>query len=339
MPPPQENPLPPEVVKMGRPLQIHAGLASMTGLALLVMGVLFLLGAGLMVYIYLKVPFKKGDPTAPETMIYLAVGVGTLGLLACLGAWWRGGLIGEPEEAYLIYPEAMVWLRGNSFDLVRWEDITTLVSPKHWGDYHVTTRDRRTLPIKHAVKNYGTLIGTVFTQAARVILAPLRSALEAGETVCVGPFELNRVRIGYKGKNLAWENVAVLRIEIGRLGRRLRIRASGSLLPFCYCDLNSFPNGVLFPGAFNHRGAVAAAKGTILLDEVMGAAKSSRWTRLHDECGIQAGRGRWCCRRRFVALRYPDAGAEQDRRLAVVLLVERGPRAHQRGPWYGGMSF
>jgi hypothetical protein len=219
----------------------------MMGLALLVMGVLFLLGAGLMVYIYLKVPFKKNDPTPPETMLYLAASVGTLGLLACLGARWRGGLVGEPEEAYLIYPEAMVWLRDQSCELVRWEDLTALVSPKNWGDYHITTRDGRTLPIKHGVKNYGNLIGTVFTQAARVILAPLRSALEAGETVSMGPFELNRKRIVYKAKTLDWDKVAVLRIEIGQAGRRLRVRATRSLLPFCYCNLDTFPNGVLFP--------------------------------------------------------------------------------------------
>ena len=86
---------------------------------------------------------------------------------------------------------------------------------------------------------------TLFAYAAS--RQAFRSAVEAGETVSLGPLELNRERIGYKGKTLDWERVGVLRVEIGQLGRRLRIRAAGSLLPFCFCNLESFPNGVLLP--------------------------------------------------------------------------------------------
>src|SRR5262249_54820896 len=115
------------------------------------------------------------------------------------------------------------------------------------GDYHITTRDGRKVPIKHGVKDYSNLIGNVVVRVTNEIIPPLQSALQAGETVAFGPFEVRRDSIGYKGKTPAWENVAVLRVEIGALGRRLRLRASGALLPWCFCNLESFPNGVLFP--------------------------------------------------------------------------------------------
>jgi hypothetical protein len=243
----QEPALPREILSLGRPQQIHAARVTSTSLVLLGAGVFFLLAAGLCVIIYLKVPFKKDDPTPPETMLYIAAGIGCVGLLSCLGAWWKGDFGKGSGAAYLIYPDALVWLREESFDLVRWNEITELLSPKHSGDYHIATRDGRTLPIKHGVKDYSSLIGTVFTRVSSEIIPPLHSALAAGQTVTFGPFEVRRDSIGYKGKFLAWEDVAVLQVEIGSLGRRLRLRASGSLLPWCFCNLESFPNGVLFP--------------------------------------------------------------------------------------------
>src|SRR5262249_14368729 len=130
--------------------------------------------------------------------------------------------------------------------------ITALLAPTgSAGDYHIATRDGRTLPIRHGVKDYSNLIGSVVQRVTSEIIPPLQAALRAGETVTFGPFEVRYDTIGYKGKILAWETVAVLRVEIGALGRRLRLRASGSLFPWCFCNLESFPNGVLFPDLLN----------------------------------------------------------------------------------------
>src|SRR5689334_17561599 len=99
-----QNPLPPEIVAMGRPLQIHEGRGSMIGLALLGMGASLLLAAGLMVYIYYNVPFEKDDPTPKELMLYLAAGVGAIGLTCSASAWWKGRqavLIGAAQDNYL----------------------------------------------------------------------------------------------------------------------------------------------------------------------------------------------------------------------------------------------
>jgi hypothetical protein len=242
-----ETPLPRELASLGRPQQVHPVTVSSTSLVLLCSGVFFLLAAGLLVFIYLKVPFKKGDPVPPETMLYIAAGVALTGLMCCLGAWWKNDLGGGSKEAYLLYPDALVFLQKESFVLMRWNEIAELISPKNLGDYHISTRDGRTLPIKHAVKDYGNLIASVSTRVTREIIPPLSEALELGEAVSFGPFEVSRTHIGYKGKVLAWEDVAVLRIETGQWGRRLRIRVSGSPLPWCFCNLESFPNGVLFP--------------------------------------------------------------------------------------------
>src|SRR5581483_12048058 len=102
--------------------------------------------------------------------------------------------------------------------------------------------DGRTVTIQRNVQDYSGLIAAVVTRAAQQIADPARRALAAGETVTFGPFEINRETINYKGKILPWEHVAALEIQIGQAGRRLRIRATGSILPRCYADLDSFPN-------------------------------------------------------------------------------------------------
>lgn len=243
----QENPLPEEIVRLGTPEQIHPATSTSMSLVLLCSGVFFLLSAALCVFIYMKVPFKKDDTVPPEMMLYITAGIACVGLICWAGAWWKAAFRKATEEAYLIYPEALVWFHDESWVIIRWNEITELLSPQNLGDYRITTRDGRTIPIKHGVKDYSNLIGSVVSRVTREIISPLHSALAAGQTVTFGPFEVTRDRIGYKGKVLAWENVAVLRIEIGSLGRRLRLRASGSLLPWCFCNLESFPNGVLFP--------------------------------------------------------------------------------------------
>jgi hypothetical protein len=243
----EETPLSRELASLGRPEQVHPAKVTSMSLVLLCSGVFFLVSAGMFVVLYMKVPFKKDDPVPPETMLYIAAGIGFLGLLQCLAAWWKGDFGKGAQEAYLLYPDELVLLQNESLVHIRWDEITEVLSPKSLGDYHVVTRDGRTFPIKHAVRDYSNLIAGVLTRVKNTIIPPLYSALEAGQTVTFGPFEVSRERIGYKGKFLSWDDVAVLRIEVGALGRRLRLRASGALLPWCYCNLESFPNAVMFP--------------------------------------------------------------------------------------------
>jgi hypothetical protein len=247
MPAQLEDPLPPELAGLGPPQQVHRARVSSMSWVMLCSGVFFLLASCLFVVLYFKVNFKKDDPTPPETMLYIAAGVALFGLTLCVGAWWKNDFGKGSGEGYLIYPEALALLQNESVTVVRWDELTGLLSPKNLGDYHLVTRDGRTVPIKHAVKDYSNLIACVVSRVTKEIIPPLRSAVEEGEVVTFGPFEVSLEGIGYKGKVLAWDKVAVLRVEIGQLGRRLRIRASGSLLPWCYCNLESFPNGVLFP--------------------------------------------------------------------------------------------
>jgi hypothetical protein len=243
----QPSSLPPEVAELGKPEQIYPARAGSTSLLLLCSGVFCLLSAGLCVFIYLKVPFKPDQTTPPETMLYIAAGIGLLGLFQCWCAWWRGDIGKGPDQAYLIYPEALVLLKPESFALVRWDEITALLSPKNQGDYQVATADGRTLAIGRQFKDYSNLIASVATRAGDRIVPPLRCALESGETIAFGPFNISGKTIGYKGKVLPWDRVSLIRLETGQLGRRLRIRASGSLLPWCFCNLDTVPNGVFLP--------------------------------------------------------------------------------------------
>jgi hypothetical protein len=242
----QEIPLPREIADRGRPQQVHPVRATSTSMLLFGFGLFLLLAAGMCVFIYLKVPFKKNDTVPKETMLYIAAGLGVLGLGITAGSWGAMKRAGKSSDAYLVYPDALVLLEQDTCTVVRWNDVAALISPQNLGDYKITTRDGRTVPIKHAVKNYGNLIQAVMTRAASQILPPLYSALEEGETVTCGPFAVSQEAISYKGKTLPWDNVAALEIQVGQAGRRLRIRASGSLLPWCYANLESFPNGVFF---------------------------------------------------------------------------------------------
>src|SRR5882724_2974904 len=106
----QELPLPPEVAALGPPLQIHYASWSLSKpLMTLLAGLFFLVSAGGFVVMYWKVPMKEDDPVPPETMLYIAGGVGVVGLLMSLAGWWTGGLVKRGRAvAYLIYPHALV---------------------------------------------------------------------------------------------------------------------------------------------------------------------------------------------------------------------------------------
>lgn len=242
-----EAPLPRELANLGQPLGVHRVRAASTCLLCMVAGVVFLLAAGLCVVLYFKAPFKKDDPTPPETMLYVAAGVGVAGLAFLMGAWWNRDKRGGSGKAYLVYRDALVLLDDESCLVMPWHEVTALLSPDGMGDYRLQTEDGQTVPIRRNVQGYSDLIASVAQRVSQEIIPPLRHALETGRTVSFGPFEMSTHAIGYKGKTLAWDEVAVVRLEIGQLGRRLRIRASGSLLPWCFCNLNTVPNGVFFP--------------------------------------------------------------------------------------------
>jgi hypothetical protein len=108
------------------------------------------------------------------------------------------------------------------------------------------------LPIRRTVRDYDGLISRVYQRVTDHVVTPAKRALDCGQSVTFGPFELSREAVRYKGKTLPWDRVAALEVQLGRAGRRLRIRAAGSLLPWCYADLNSFPNGVLLPDVLSH---------------------------------------------------------------------------------------
>lgn len=252
--PRQELTLPPEVTALGRPLQVHRGSAVTTNaLLVLILGAVLLAGGVAATIIYFKVPFKKNDKVPKETMLYIAGGLGGLGAAICVGAWSAGAFkAGGHKPSYLIYHQALVLLQDDAATVIHWSDITALISPKHLGPYHVATADGRKLPISRDVDNYSGLIEAVATRVTEQVVGPAKRALDEGETVNFGPFGVSSEALYYKGKTLPWDKVAVVELQIGRAGRRLRVRASGSLLPWCYADIDSFPNGTLFPEVLRH---------------------------------------------------------------------------------------
>src|SRR5262245_14540959 len=119
----QETALPPELASLGRPQRVHPVRVTSTSLVLLGAVIFFLLSACLCVFIYLKVPFKKDDTVPPETMLYIAAGVASVGMLCLAGAFWKNDFGRRPGEGYLIYPDALALLENGSTTVVRWNEV------------------------------------------------------------------------------------------------------------------------------------------------------------------------------------------------------------------------
>lgn len=246
--------LPPEVSTLGQPLQVHREApAYVSAFLLFFAGFLFLGLAGLCAFFYCKLLVKKQDVVGAEPILYIAGGLGLLGSGTCLGGWSKSGL-GQRRArwAYLIYPQALVLVEKKSTSIIRWDEVTALLSPRSLGDFQIATRDGRKFPIRHAVRDYQGLISYIHQRVTDQVVTPAKRALDRGQTVTFGPFELSREAICYKGKTLPWDQIAALYIQVGRGGRRLRIRAAGSLFPWCYADIDSFPNGILLPDLLGH---------------------------------------------------------------------------------------
>ncbi|HLJ97402.1 MAG TPA: DUF6585 family protein [Gemmataceae bacterium] len=246
--------LPPEVGTLGQPLQVHREApAYIKAILLFFAGFLFLGVASLCAFVYCNVPANQKDVLPARTILSIAGGLGLLGSGTCLGGWSKSGLGRRaPRWAYVIYRQALVVVEKQSTSIIRWNEITALVSPRPLGDFHITTRDGRTFPIRRMVRDYQGLISFIYQRAIDQIIAPAKRALDSGQSVTFGPLELSRQAIRYKGKTLPWDQIAALYIQVGRGGRRLRIRAAGSLFPWCSVDIESFSNGVLLPDLLRH---------------------------------------------------------------------------------------
>ena len=246
--------LPAEVTKLGQPLLVHREApAYVSAFLLFFAGFLFLGPAGLCAFLYCNAPVNKRDLGPAHTILCIAGGLGLLGVGTCLGGWSKSGLGRRRARwAYLIYPQALVMVEKGTTSIIRWNEVTALLSPRSLGDFEIVTRDGRTVRIRRTVRDYQGLISCIHQRVTDQIVTPAKRALDSGQTVTFGPFELSREAICYKGKTLPWDQIAALNIQVGRGGRRLRIRAAGSLLPWCYADIDSFPNGVLLPQLLSH---------------------------------------------------------------------------------------
>jgi hypothetical protein len=246
--------LPAEVTTLGQPLAVHREApAYVSAFLLFFAGFLFLGVAGLPGFLYYKALLVQQQDTAlAHTMLYIAGGLGLLGLGTWWGGWRKSGLGRGARWTYLVYPQALVLVDKKSTSIIRWNEITELCSPGSLGDFHISTRAGRTFPIRHAVRGYQKLISCIYERVKDQIVTPAKRAVDSGQTVTFGPFQVSRQAIHYKGKTLPWDQVAVLYVQVGRGGRRLRIRASGALLPWCMVDIDSFPNGVLLTDLLRH---------------------------------------------------------------------------------------
>jgi hypothetical protein len=230
--------IPPEVAALGRPTSIHKpswiyrvgqeqpAVALTIGLAAIGLAVLLLLTVWIN---------GRGYVGGGIALIGLA-GVGFLVLPFARFA---------SSETYLAYPDVLVIIQGDTFSVIRWEDIQELNAPRT-----IVTADGQAFVLAgfNDVEGLGVIHERVKGDLTRRLLPPLIATLESGGEVAFGKFTVSRESIGYDGTTVPWERVAGVTITSNvSLGmRHLVVKERGCLLPTLSGELNGVRNDWLF---------------------------------------------------------------------------------------------
>lgn len=254
------GPLPPEVRALGRPLSVHPpsrgwtlfdGPIDLGRTGYAVAAGVFLVTSPCLLALYFFGQFQPGDPVwafALAAAIGLVLGVGCASYAAFRPASTEDGP--EPRSAvqvgYLVFQEALVTCAGESFDILRWDEVRELWSPAATGDrFRLVARDGRTIDVGGWVEDEGMLRQALVEHVTAAQLPDALSALQEGRRVRFGDFGVSLRGMTYKDRRIAWEDVSSMVIRTGRIGRRLHVRQSGAVLAWCSIDLDRLPNNDL----------------------------------------------------------------------------------------------
>lgn len=242
--------LPPNVLALGKPLSVHP-LGSLgktitpaqTRLGLYTLATfLFLLAVGCAGMFLAGKPLGNANPD-----VWLAITLPSLVVGALFG--WFGWLAGRPESAdddratvrgLVIYPDAIVRATTDGFDVIRWDEMSELHSPSVKSGWTVVAADGRRITLPGWVADHTEAIIQICKSAETVLLPRYLAELEAGKKVMFGEFGVSRRFVYFKGDKLGWDEVTDLKAVNGSL-----VISRGKLLPWCYHNPLSAPNGLV----------------------------------------------------------------------------------------------
>jgi hypothetical protein len=246
---------PPEVKALGRPEHVHLPTWIYTvgrdnPVLVFVAGVVILLGLfGLLL-------------AGITPMGKIGVSIFTVAALTGLGLAALRFLRFDYVESYLVYRDALVIFRKNSYTLIRWDAIRALSVPRV-----LTTADGQKFFLAqfNEVQDLGGLYEAVLGEVRRRLLPPAMAALQQGRAVKCGPLTVTTVELGHQGRTLAWQRIGAMTIASNRMGRWFQVKEYGAIMPWCVVNLNAIPNDWLLldlisrmcrPGLLVGKGAV-----------------------------------------------------------------------------------
>lgn len=211
--------------------------------------VLAIFFTGLSIYfIWLHLNGRVPDGFPPFVMPVAAAAVLLIGIgSAALG--WRA--VQKPPKVidrpgYTIYEDALVIKLGEAVDVLRWSNITELLSPAATGGkFRLIYEDGRAFDITRDVEDGGKFIESMIQRVAAEKLPAALAALSNHETVMFGKFGVRQDGLCYKDKQIDWSEVSSLLVVIRGGSSTLQVRKKGSLLPWCSVDPNLLPNNEL----------------------------------------------------------------------------------------------
>lgn len=151
--------------------------------------------------------------------------------------------IAKGIPTFLVYPDALVEVKGNEFAVLRWDEIKELNAGRV-----LVTSDGQQFHLNGMVEDLGRLYKAVQSRLQARLMPQVTAALNARQPVTFGPFTVSPTWIGYRGKKLAWGEVTSMRIVVTGGQRTLHIR-DGHILPWCSVNLARVPNDWLFQDA------------------------------------------------------------------------------------------
>ncbi len=213
-----------QVTTLGPPVHVWTSQGGVEG-ALVLFAIAGVLLAGAIVLAVAVNPFACIAPLM----------AGPIVLVAAVSAHrqMRGGATGVVE-----YQDGFAALVGAHVRVFPWTEITSITSDvtvEKGGSmpiYKVSQKSGETVVLNMRISEVNKVIGTVKQHVHAVLLPPMQTAYDGGETLTFGAVTVNREEIASAGRRIAWSAVNSVLIERGVLvikpkaGEGLEVRVS-----------------------------------------------------------------------------------------------------------------
>jgi hypothetical protein len=265
--------LPPEVLALGEPESVHppsaharmservseavgignpGQIAKICGVLAFVFPVL-----GLLLFLpYLgNVPFGKAPPIG---WVIMPIN-GVIFALVAGGCWWHFSKKAEQEvpasvrdkdrvimPGLMVYPSALVHVRGRAFTTMRWEDIVQIDSPVRSNVWRLTDSNTQQIDIPSLIEDEGGALGTAIDRVTAVMLPRMLQQVENNETVRFGMLGISKQYVYWKSDRAMWDELTGMRILTGSV-YQLQV-FKGSPIPWMSWNPMEAPNGQMVVG-------------------------------------------------------------------------------------------